>query len=37
MDIIIKTIFDTEWGIIFIGICIFMAILIEFFINKPKI
>jgi len=31
MDIIIETLFETEWGIIIIGALILIAILIEFF------
>ena len=31
MDIIIETLFETEWGIIIIGVLILIAILIEFF------
>ncbi len=36
MDVIIATLFDTEWGIILIGMMLFIAITIEFFNNKPK-
>jgi len=37
MDILIKTLFETEWGIIAIGIFLVGAILIDFFTkNKPK-
>ena len=36
MDILIHTLFETEWGIITIGIFIIGALLIEFFNNKPK-
>lgn len=31
MDIIIETLFETEWGLIVIGALILIAILIEFF------
>lgn len=31
MDIIIETLFETEWGLIIIGVLILIAILIEFF------
>ena len=31
MDIILETLFETEWGIIIIGALILIAILIEFF------
>jgi len=37
MSIIISTLFDTEWGIIIIGMFLLGAILIEIFGNKPKI
>lgn len=37
MEIIIETLFETEWGLIILGIFLIGAILIEFFTNnKPK-
>ncbi len=36
MDIIIETLFETEWGIIILGAILLTALLIEFFGNKPK-
>ena len=36
MEAFISTLFDTEWGIIFICIILMIAIAIEFFSNKPK-
>ena len=36
MDIILETIFETEWGIIFLCGMLILCIIIEFFNNKPK-
>lgn len=35
MDIIISTLFETEWGLVILGIFIIGAILIDIF-QKPK-
>jgi len=37
MNIIIETLFDTDYGIIIIGAFILLAIIIEWFRKKPKI
>ena len=37
MRTFIDTLFDTEWGLIIVGIFILGAILFEFFDKKPKI
>ena len=36
MEAVITNVFDTEWGLIAIGICLIAAIIFEFFSNKPK-
>ena len=36
MDIIIETLFETEWGIIVIGAILFIALIIEFFGKNSK-
>ena len=37
MDLIIHTLFDTDYGIIIAGVFLLSAILIEYFGKKPKI
>lgn len=37
MEVLIDTIFNTEWGSIIIGIFILTALLFELFNHKPKI
>ena len=37
MEVLIETLFETEWGLIVLGICLIGAILIEIFGKKPKI
>lgn len=36
MDIIIETLFETEWGIIILGSILVIALLIEFFSKNSK-
>lgn len=36
MGAIMGTLFETDWGVIIIGMIIFIAIVISFFENKPK-
>lgn len=36
MEVFISTLFDTEWGIIFICIILMIAITIDVFNNKSK-
>ena len=37
MEALIETLFETEWGLIIFGALILIALLIDFFSNKPKI
>lgn len=37
MEALISALFETEWGLIILGIFLIGAIIIEFFNNKPKI
>jgi hypothetical protein len=37
MEAFIGTLFETEWGLILLGIMIIIAIFINFFNNKPRI
>lgn len=37
MEAIMETMFETEWGIVIFGIIIFIALIINFFNNKPQI
>ena len=37
MNTIFEAFLDTEWGLIILGIFIVIALLIEFFSNKPQI
>lgn len=36
MDVIIETLFETEWGIIILGSILVIALLIEFFGKNSK-
>lgn len=36
MELIIQTLFDTEWGAIIAGALLFTFFLYEIFTNKPK-
>jgi hypothetical protein len=36
MDIIVKTLFESEWGAIILGALLVMVVIMEFFNNKPK-
>ena len=36
MDVIIETLFETEWGIIILGSILVIALLIEFFSKNSK-
>ena len=36
MDVIIETLFETEWGIIILGSILIIALLIEFFSKNSK-
>ena len=37
MEVLIETLFETEWGLIILGVFLVFALIIEFFNNKPKI
>ena len=36
MEIVMETLFETDWGLIIFGILMLIALLITFFSNKPK-